>query len=1228
MGFQGNLGSYGLGDLFQNISSNARTGTLRIIGPAGEKNIYFVEGQIRLLAHGARQRGMLQKVLNDSKLISREQVESAVQKAGETNVPVLNVVLEMGLIEEENLKSLVHFAIEEDIYDLFTWEEAQFDFVDGQPTAGVFEGELFADENAFNTNHLVMEAARRSDEWGRIRSVVTSDENVFVIINEARPNLEQFDKDSAPLKVVMFIDGYRSVGELVSAAGVGKFDMYEALFQLYQQGIVRHKTFEELFQTGIELKKKDQIKKAIVFLRRALTVQTNSECMRALGELYEANSEPRSAADTFRTLAQAYKDNGDDDSALEAHRKVIELNPPEAEAHNEIAKILAARDMTDDAVSEYINYSEKLLTNKQIQKSREICYRILNLKPQNYHAHRLLAKGYLWEGNSESAIAEYKSLAQAMLASMKPKDAVKEYARILDEECNFPAVKEGVKDFLLKSGEVKSYGLMRFLLTLIILVVMGAAGIGGYIFYKQKTLLESAQSDLGQLQADLKDKLAAHEHMEVLNRCGKILERYHMYAQIKTGVEEVRSATEGHLRKLIDDQLVDVERLYQTRRFNDALAKTGPLLEEYNKKGFGFLLDKTEEIRNWEKRIKTETEADLISAKYKEAAGCLDAGQWDKVIKLIREILLNVEPAPFSDTETAIITNYPDEVKLFTIKAGTKPDQDLKGDVNRLVAALPTREIAPPIKQQLILVLGLLAEVTAAEFDGKRMFLRYQAMKAGATDEDRLKVILERAKDLGSPEAPVELQSFDEMRAQTIRRDAQDNENKRDFEQALRAWRRIMETEKLKTTETAGMVTYPFVVQTDPDGVAVTINGQPAGMTAQRQVYRYRPGETVTVTLSAPTFKAVKFDVKPTKAVYPVKMEIGPERSFRAKAALNGECLLARDTLYFGDADGFLYALALQSFTNEWDDYDRGAIRFGSTGRPFEFRDTIFFGTERGDVNAMARNMARKWARQGGATGKSEIVGFAGCENPIKMAEYLLFAATRDGEIIALNALTGEDKWKVKIKDNLTFNSGIFVFRTTLYVGADDGNLYGMDIISYRDGLKSLGGACKSIVTEPTLIIQDPDHAVVLFGSKDKKVYACGLGRDVIAGFTKYDEFEAQDWIQSDLLVVGPRVYFGSDDHMLYCLDVDNTRKFRKAWSFRTSDKIQGSPAFMDGIVFAGCIDGKVFAVNGPPAGGTDTAREKWQFSTGGKIRGGLMTWGNHLLVPVQEGSILAFLVK
>jgi eukaryotic-like serine/threonine-protein kinase len=88
--------------------------------------------------------------------------------------------------------------------------------------------------------------------------------------------------------------------------------------------------------------------------------------------------------------------------------------------------------------------------------------------------------------------------------------------------------------------------------------------------------------------------------------------------------------------------------------------------------------------------------------------------------------------------------------------------------------------------------------------------------------------------------------------------------------------------------------------------------------------------------------------------------------------------------------------------------------------------------------------------------------------------------------------------------------------------------------------------------------------------------------------------FPTKAQVLSSPTVSGSTVYFGSNDHRLYAVDLETGEK---KWEFKTDGRVASSPAVSNGLVYFLSYDSNFYAVDG--AAGT----LKWKFKTEGERR-------------------------
>jgi outer membrane protein assembly factor BamB len=79
-------------------------------------------------------------------------------------------------------------------------------------------------------------------------------------------------------------------------------------------------------------------------------------------------------------------------------------------------------------------------------------------------------------------------------------------------------------------------------------------------------------------------------------------------------------------------------------------------------------------------------------------------------------------------------------------------------------------------------------------------------------------------------------------------------------------------------------------------------------------------------------------------------------------------------------------------------------------------------------------------------------------------------------------------------------------------------------------------------------------------------------------------------WIESSPTVVDGKVFIGSEDHKVYCFDAFTGAGI---WTYTTNDMVVCSPTFSDGKIYVGSMDHHVYCLN------ADTGALIWSYNTG-----------------------------
>ena len=228
MALKGALTDVSLADISQLLGMGGKTGCLSLTHKENEGHVYFEGGNV-IFASVKNRPDRLGDLLVTHEVIDKAQLSAAMAKHQLTGTRLGEVLVELGSLTQETLEEYISVQIHEAVYMIFQWSEGTFEFEpDVMPDEGIFRVSISIDA-------LLMEGARRVDEWSVVEKKITSMDLIFSLERNPLED-EGLDLTEDQRRIIPLIDGERSVTDLVEESGLAEFDTGKALYGLIQAG--------------------------------------------------------------------------------------------------------------------------------------------------------------------------------------------------------------------------------------------------------------------------------------------------------------------------------------------------------------------------------------------------------------------------------------------------------------------------------------------------------------------------------------------------------------------------------------------------------------------------------------------------------------------------------------------------------------------------------------------------------------------------------------------------------------------------------------------------------------------------------------------------------------------------------------------------------------------------------------------------------------------------------
>src|SRR5215813_1086076 len=244
MGLEGTLRVFSLTDIFQVLGLQRKSGVLTVEGEDDTVTISFLGGQVVSAESAARRlENRIGSLLVRAGRLDEASLTQVLEVQKETQQRLGFLLIRDRLVTPEDLREALRLQIFRIVFSAFRWMDGRFRFSQ--------EGAIDYDADHMSpvpTESILMEAAQMHDEWPRLEKKVRSR---LIVFRRAR-GVENLRLVPAPVEapegtlavsrseaeVWKWIDGTRSVEDILERAFLSDFDVYKGLAELSDRSLI------------------------------------------------------------------------------------------------------------------------------------------------------------------------------------------------------------------------------------------------------------------------------------------------------------------------------------------------------------------------------------------------------------------------------------------------------------------------------------------------------------------------------------------------------------------------------------------------------------------------------------------------------------------------------------------------------------------------------------------------------------------------------------------------------------------------------------------------------------------------------------------------------------------------------------------------------------------------------------------------------------------------------
>ncbi len=225
----GSISAFPLPEVLTFLSTTRKGGTLTLTNEAKEAYLFFDDGAL-IYAGSNQEQFRLGSILLRKKRITRQQRERLDAMMHAEGGRFGQHAVQERILTDAQLRDFLKVQVSEIVYDCFVWNGGVFSFTE--------ETRLpqYAVTISIDLGNLIMEGARRIDEWEQCLKLLPDQSIVFRVVTSPRD--EKITLTADEWRILFLINGQRTLEDLCHDSEDDPFDVYRVVYGLQANHLI------------------------------------------------------------------------------------------------------------------------------------------------------------------------------------------------------------------------------------------------------------------------------------------------------------------------------------------------------------------------------------------------------------------------------------------------------------------------------------------------------------------------------------------------------------------------------------------------------------------------------------------------------------------------------------------------------------------------------------------------------------------------------------------------------------------------------------------------------------------------------------------------------------------------------------------------------------------------------------------------------------------------------